>query len=809
MQRYVCVHGHFYQPPRENPWLEEVEIQDEAYPFHDWNERITEECYAANASSRILNDDGKILEIVNNYSKISFNFGPTLLSWLERHELDVYRAIIEADVQSKRNFGGHGSALAQVYNHMIMPLANERDQHTQVLWGVRDFEHRFGRKPAGMWLSETAVDTRTLEALAANGVRFTILEPGQARRVKRLVPESRWIDVSGGAIDPRMPYRVKLPSGSTIDVFFYDGPASRAVAFEALLTSGETFARRLTGLLEASRSTPQLAHIATDGESYGHHHRFGEMALSYAQQIIEERKMATLTNYAQFLEICPPEFEVEIIPNTSWSCVHGIERWRSGCGCGALNGDGWSTSWRAPLRAALDYLRDALSERYEQMAGQFFADPWRARDEYIEIILDRSPANIDRVLIVLAGRPLRDEETVTALKLLEMQRQAMLMYTSCGWFFEDVGRIETKQILEYAARAMQLAADLFGIPYEEEFLRILGEARSNETGLGSGADIYRAAVLPSVVDLPAVGAHYAMSSLFNGDEDSSEIYCYDVERLRYAVIPSGRTRLALGKARLTSQITREHTVLSFAVLHLGDHNLDCGVRYVTSDDCFDQMARDVDGAFRRADYSDTIRALDRHFGDHAYSLRSLFLDEQRRILTQVLAPTLEETERIHHKLFEDHESLMRFLDDLGAPLPQSLRAAAEVVVNSDLRRAFLTSEFDYDEVARMFKDSRVWGLDLDEQGLGFVLEQAIERRAHQFRRHPLRTAPLERLQAMARLSAALPGHVDLRKTQNDFYDVLQTTYPGMKCRATSGDQVAGRWVEAFSELGDVLKVHVE
>ena len=809
MQRYVCVHGHFYQPPRENPWLEEIEIQDEAYPFHDWNERITDECYAANASSRILNGNGEILEIVNNYSRISYNFGPTLLSWMERHEPDVYALILNADRESQSHFGGHGSAVAQVYNHMIMPLANKRDQRTQTIWGIRDFAWRYGREPEGMWLSETAVDVPTLEALAEQNVRFTILEPGQAARLRPLGGSRTWTDARGGLIDPRRPYRVLLPSGKHIDVFFYDSAASRGVAFESLLDSGEAFARRLSGLLDESRPGPQLAHIATDGESYGHHHRFGEMALSVALQVIESSDSTKLTNYAQFLEICPPESEVEIIENTSWSCSHGVERWRSGCSCGAGNAPGWSNDWRGPLREALDRLRDRLAVSYERLAGELFIDPWRARDTYIDIILDRSPTNVVLVLTLQAGRTLTPDETVRALKLLEMQRQAMLMYTSCGWFFEDIGRIETTQILEYAARAMQLALEVTGESFEQEFMQILERARSNNPDLGDGAEIFISSVKPSVVDLPAVVAHYAMAAMFNGDDETSRIYCYDVARWKYKEYASGRARLAIGRARLTSMITREHAEMDYGVLHLGDHNLDSGVRQLESARQFEEMVEDVAGAFRRADYSDTIRALDRHFGDHSYSLRSLFLDEQRRILDQVLDTTLANVDAVYRRLYEDNESLIRFLDDLRAPLPSSLRVAAEVVIASDLRRSFLTADFDPDEISRLFAETRNWGLNLDAKGLGFVLEQAMERRAHQFLQHPHRTAPLERLNLLVSLLSDLPFAVDLRKSQNDVYRVMKSTYPEMKARSSGNDPAAQRWVAEFSTLGKALSIHVE
>lgn len=810
MHRYVCIHGHFYQPPRENPWLEEIEIQDSAYPFHDWNERITEECYGPNAASRILDADNRILEIVNNYAHISFNFGPTLLSWMERHHPDLHRAILDADELSKTHSGGHGSALAQVYNHTIMPLTNERDKQTQVIWGIRDFEHRFGRKPAGMWLAETAVDTPTLEALAEQEIGFTILEPGQAARTRPLGgDDNSWTDVGGGRINTRRPYRAVLPSGRTIDIFFYHGPASRAVAFENLLESGERFANRLLGVLDSNPKANQLATIATDGESYGHHHRFGDMALAWALRYIEEHGNAELVNYAHYLEINPPEHEVEIVENTSWSCAHGVERWRSGCGCGAPEDrPDWNTDWRAPLRDALDFLRDSIAGPWEAMAGELFSDPWHARDEYIEIILDRSPAQVNRVLTVLAGRTLDHDETVRALKLLELQRQAVLMYTSCGWFFEDVSRIESRQVLAYAARAIQLADDLFEESLEAPFLEILSGAISNYPEQGTGADVYRSQVRPMVVDLPAVAAHYAMTSLFNGEDLSGGIYSYDVENQQRETASSGRSRLALGRARLTSRITHEVEEITYAVLHLGDHNLDGGVRRFRNQGEFDTMVADVGGAFRRADYSDTIRALDRHFDDHSYSLQSLFRDEQRRILDEVMDSTLSDVERSYRSVYEDNQSLIRFLANLGAPLPRSLRVAAEVVVNTDLRRAFLTGDLSFDEIVELVEETRSWGVNLDEQGLGFVLEQTIERRADQLRRHPLRIAPLEHLHSMVQLATTMPFTVDLRKPQNDYYQVLQGTYPGMQERAANGDLAATRWVEEFVALGDALSVHV-
>ncbi len=806
MNRFICVHGHFYQPPRENPWLEAIEVQDSAYPFHDWNERVTAECYGPNGSSRILNDAGKIRDIVNNYGWISYDVGPTLLAWLEAEAPEAYAAIIVADSLSREHLGGRGSAMAQVYNHLIMPLANSRDKETQVIWGVRDFQHRFGRDPESMWLAETAVDLESLDLMASHGIAFTVLAPEQAARV-RPIEGGDWQDVTGSKVDPTHPYLVKTPSGGEIVVFFYDGPVSQAVAFEGLLNRGETFAGRLLDIFAEGRDWEQIAHIATDGETYGHHHRHGEMALSYALHYIDEKQLAGLTNYSTYLESHDVEWEAEIIENTSWSCVHGVERWRSDCGCHTGGHAGWNQAWRTPLRDALDWLRDELVQIYEEKASALLKDPWAARNAYIDVILDRSDESVNRFFAEQATHELNTDERVEALKWLELQRHAMLMYTSCGWFFNELSGIETVQVMQYAGRAIHLAEDLNGGDIEEQFLERLEQAKSNIPAQGNGRDIYRRYVDPARVDLPKVAAHYAMSALIE-DEAPNSTFCFDVERLAFDVFESGRPKLAIGQLRIVSRITEEHGVFSFAALHLGDHNIDAGVRDIGTPEQYQQMHDEIRAAFDVADFPEVIRLIDRHFGDHSYSLGSLFRDKQREITEEILEITLEEAEAVYRNLYENHEALLRYLDDVGVPLPSALRTAAQFVMNADIERAFFEDPIDTEYVTNYFASTRDWGLELDIAKMGFVLEQRVDEIAAKLLEPESQgAAPAELLSALVMIDS-LPFDIQYWEAQNHYFQAMRDSLPAMRAAAERGDTAAKAWVAAFEEIGDRLSVQV-
>ncbi len=812
MERYICIHGHFYQPPRENPWLEAIEVQDTACPFHDWNERINVECYAPNAVSRIMGSEGKVGKIVNNYTRISHNFGPTLLDWLEKHDVETYQMIIGADAESKTKFSGHGSALAQTYNHMIMPLASARDKVTQIRWGVQDFLKRYGRLPEGIWLSETAVDLETLSICADVGILFTILSPHQAKQIRPIGSESRWLEV-GARIDPTRPYRLTLPSGKNICIFFYDAPISRGVAFEKLLSNGEYFAGRLIGGFSDTRYWPQIVNIATDGETYGHHFLHGDMALAYALEQIESKGLAKITNYGEYLEKYPPSHEVEISENTSWSCSHGIERWRSDCGCNSGGRPGWQQRWRGPLREGLDFLRDSLAPRFEDELKKIFRDPWEARNQYINVILDRSRERVERFFTDHQHRPLETldmTEKITALKLLEMQRQAMLMYTSCGWFFDDISGIETIQCLQYAARAMQLAESVFGVNLETEFLNILKRAPSNASGFANGHDVYEKLVKPAVVTLPHVAAHYAVSSLFGSNPDPSHIYCYRVELEDYQEFEGGKAKFAVGRANITSEITWETESLSFGVLHFGHHNFSAGVQVFKDLPSYQMMVKNCMEAFTRVDFPQVIRLMDRYFESWNFALQRLFRNEQRSILDKVLGSTLSEIESTFSRIFDNNYPLIRFLVDLKTPLPDTLKAVTSFVKNMELSQLLSAEYLEQDAIQALLEEVKEYNITLDIKRLNHAFTNTLEGLMTRFEKHPENILFLRNIHDNARFIQQLPFTVSVWRLQNKFHQLLGTIFPKMKQNVVERkDKEAEEWVRLFVSLGQALWVKME
>ncbi|MBI5642209.1 MAG: DUF3536 domain-containing protein [Deltaproteobacteria bacterium] len=802
-EKYVCIHGHFYQPPRENPWLEEIELQDSAYPYHDWNERITAECYQPNASARILGPDSKIIDIVNNYSRISFNFGPTLLQDLERRRPDIHNAIVEADKASCMRFSGHGSAIAQIYNHMIMPLASVRDKKTMIRWGIRDFQKRFGRDPEGMWLPETAADTETLDLIAEEGIKFTILAPRQAKRVKKLAKGMRWKDVDEGGVDPGVPYTMSLPSGRTIAIFFYFGDIAHEVSFGGLLYNGEAFARKLSS--PAYQDQVSLISIATDGETFGHHHKYGEMALAYCLYFIESQNLAKLTNFGEFLKMHTPDHLVEIHENSSWSCAHGVERWRSDCGCSTGMHGEWQQAWRAPLREGLDWVRDRLSALYEEEASKYLKDPWKARDSYIDVILDRGRENVDEFLLSHASKALGADDKVAVLNLLEMQRNALLMYTSCGWFFDEVSGIETVQILQYAARAIELAEAARGVPLEAEFLSYLEKAPSNVHG--SGRKAYEMFVKPASIDLERVGMHFAISSLFRDYQKSTPVYCYSVDSLIYEKFEAGKLRLAIGMSDVSSNITREEAKLFFAAIHLGENNINGGISAYPGKSSYNLMREKMLLAFERRDIPEIIRLMDKYFGINNYSLWHLFRDEQRKVINQILLPTYEGIESSYRHIFDDNFNMMDFLRRLNIPLPRPLEATAEFTINTDLCRN-LQGEVDVDELEALIKKAGSLSIRIDTDTIGFIAAAWLNSSMKTLNERPEDTALMEKVKNVLRLLSVFHPQMNLLIAQNAYFTIGRALLGNMKIRAETGDAAAGRWLAIFYELGDYFHARI-
>lgn len=498
----LIIHGHFYQPPRENPWTGIIDRESGAAPYHNWNERIHAECYAPNAQAHLIGAHQTIERTVNNYEHLSFNFGPTLLAWLDRHHAHTYQRIIEADSASANARGGHGNAIAQAYNHAILPLCNERDRLTQVLWGIADFRHRFGREPESLWLPETACNNQILDLLIEQQFRFLILAPNQAARF-RLKGDDEWQTTQPAGIDPTRAYRYlhQDRSGRSIAVFFYDGPASRAIAFEKALSSSAALVQKF----KQAAARGNLVTVATDGETYGHHFKFGDLCLAHATEVEAPAAGFKITNYGEFLDHHPAADEVEIDQGpygegTSWSCIHGVSRWTRDCGCHTGGEAGWNQAWRAPLRATLNFLRDRAAAQFEDLGSDLLVDPWQARNDAIKLILDAGLSR-EEFLTSRARRALSRSDQARALMFLEMQHNCLLTFTSCGWFFSDISGIEAVQVLKYAARVMDLMDRLKLPSVRDEFLGRLSEAKSNRSELGNGADIFRRSVEPLVTSM--------------------------------------------------------------------------------------------------------------------------------------------------------------------------------------------------------------------------------------------------------------------------------------------------------------------
>lgn len=681
---YVTVHGHFYQPPRENPYLEAIEHQPSAASFHDWNERIHHQCYRPNAFARVLNDRGEVIDIVNNFEYLSFNVGPTLMSWLERYDLEVYQKIIEADHASCQRLNGHGNAIAQPYNHTILPLANQRDKITQIRWGKADFQSRFGREPEGMWLPEAAVDYPTLEALIAENIRFIILSPSQAQRcrplpsVKNFFPQV-WREVGGSQINPTRPYRCFVNESDFIDIFFYDGPISTDMGFHDVLSTSQNFTERLKQAIQGDHRPSQLINVATDGETFGHHKPGTEKTLAYAFTREFPARHWQISNYAHYLSVFPPTWEVMLKPVTSWSCCHGVERWRNDCGCGGTPQT--QQKWRKPLRDSLDWLRDELARIFEQEGKSIFSDPWQTRNDYIQILPGRQLYFTNDFLAQHSSHDLTSAETIKGLQLLEMQRQALLMYTSCGWFFEEISRPEAVQNLRYASRAIELAQQISGECLEELFIQGLAKAPSNEEKYENGAEVYHQLVKPAQVTIEQVVAHYALSSLFKDHREQHYHYSYYITQQHYQRQTIGALTLAMGLLNLQSHGTRETHTVVFAVLHLGRWDFHCCVKRSPNLASYWSSVQEIFAIFKRGSAAKTIVAMQTYFGEQCLGLENLLGEKRLEIMQQLTQETKTRLDELYTQIYRDNYTIFLALQEDNLPIPRELQVAAEITLS--------------------------------------------------------------------------------------------------------------------------------
>ncbi len=646
MKRYACVHGHFYQPPRENPWTGAVERQPSAGRDHDWNARIARECYVPNGEARVVDGEGRITDIVDNYAWMSFNFGPTLLAWFEKAQPAAYARLIEADRESAKRLDGHGNALAQAFHHAILPLCSPRDRVTEIRWGLADFRKRFGREAEGLWLPECATDEATMAAVAAEGVKFVILEPHQADAVRPL-SGGAWKNASD-ALRPGAPY-LWTDGKAKLAVFFYDGPLSRSVAFERSMSDSKAFAARVLSRLPAT-AEDGLALLATDGESYGHHESFAEMGLAHFLRYALPAAGVEPVNLAWYLARNPPKSEVRLrAGGTSWSCAHGVERWRSACGCGEVGGG--SLDWRAPLRAALERLRDDLAAVCEKNAAGLIPDLWAARDAYVEVVLDRTEARVSSFLAEHAPGAKDEGGRVKAMTVLELQRNALMMFTSCGWFFDNLSRLEPVQVLLYAARALELAREL-GADLEAPFVTAL----KDETG------VWEKLVKPQIVTPDHVAAHYAVSLLFE-DQPPAMVHHHRADSERFTRRVEGGVTVAAGRAAFTDGCTGARWTRAFFAAVLKGQRVQT---FVCSGDLPDSRFESLlHAAAGTGDAGDLPPG-------RLFLLRDLRPDEREKVLTKVLKRRLVRWEDAGRDQLEDALTLAEQFRGLGLPLPAGL-----------------------------------------------------------------------------------------------------------------------------------------
>lgn len=677
---HVVLHGHFYQPPREDPWTHEIEKQPSANPFHDWNERINKECYAANAASRVLDASGRIEDIVNNYQYLSFNFGPTLINWLKKYDPKTFELIVQADKESVALNNGHGNAIAQVYNHIIMPLASDRDAITQIEWGIKSFQKDFGRDPEGIWLAETAINEHIAEFLVSYGIKFVILSPTQAKEVRPVNAghDQSWKDVSNNTIDPSRPYRLQVSNGS-LGVFFYYGTIAAKMSFEHLLRNVDFIRGELLASNNQDKET-YLVHVATDGENYGHHEPFGDMCLARLFYENRTQKDFIFTNYGNYLEICPPQEFVRLKEGndglgTAWSCAHGVDRWRRDCGDSTGGQAGWNQKWREGLRNAFDLLRDKLHASAEKELGKFCRENiWAARNDFVEVVVAGDGEERDNALAAFYAKhfveSITDSDRVFILRIMEALHNALLMYTSCGWFFSEISGIETVQDMRYAARVFDLAGEILNPETKAKFLDILNDAKSNIAEFQHGRRVYEMFVEKRAFSVNHVINEYLLSAILTRESilfnQTDAVYFYRI-RINNCQIFS-KENWQIYKFRLNVKNTHLKEDDQYIVyIFRNDDNFKTFIKKTLDDTLTSYLDKLVE--------KDNPKLILKDFNEWFnvnYSLYDLNYDTKEKLLSKLFEKSMQV---LHRKISCDDMNVDRYLDiislyeELGVAIP--------------------------------------------------------------------------------------------------------------------------------------------
>jgi hypothetical protein len=754
------LHGHFYQPPRENPWTDVVPREPSAAPFHDWNARITAECYRPNGWARVLDDQGRIVAIVDNYERMSFDVGPTLLSWLALHATKTYARIVGADRTERR-------AIAQGYGHAILPLCNDRDLRTQIRWGLADFRYRFEREAEGLWLPETAVDDRVLAALAEEGVSFTILAPGQIAAVRPLAAagdgdDAGWRPAEPGSTATVLRWRHPDRPHLGVDLVVHDGPISHDVAFGGF--SSQVVVDRIVG------TGRELVAVACDGETFGHHHHFADRGVAYALSVEAARRSVALPRLADWIAAHPPIDEARV-RLSAWSCGHGVDRWKDDCGCHTGGEPGWSQTWRRPLREALDVVRDAAVEVFERRGPAVLRDPWAARDAYVDVLLG-AVGRPEFVAMHVVGDP------VEALTLLESQRHALLMYTSCGWFFNDLAGHETVQILRYAARCLDLLDELGEQPPVDRVLDTLARARSNRSEEGDGRAVWHRYVTPTRVDPGRVVAHLALTELLAGAGATAELGGFAVEREVAEAVDRGGVAVCAGRMALTHRRTGRCTTWAYGAVHLGGLEVTGAVR----------PARDFEAdAASALNFVETTRGGDRvtkllrtvvaRFGPREFGLESALPSEGGDVAHATAAALADRFVAAYERLRADNHDTLASLAVAETVLPPELRGPIEAALARRLEAAVgeaggATDPAAYGGALAVVRTAREEGVRVASPRAALSLGRAVSRAVDRASLEATE-AMVARAVGMIALAQELGLEVDLTVAEEMVYDALR------------------------------------